>query len=208
MNHQTPSILSLLLFVSIAWAGCGTDETDPQDAGMTEDVPVDLTEDIGPDTSDTGDDTSDAASDVDAGPSTLMPRLEYRSRPTDGCSGVGGCTDGVLVNVTSRKIEKFSPDIQNDPRSDLSDDDARMLIEEVLTESTIQKMDSSWDCGSSEPQNNRLYELKGRIADEFPARRVTQDVTGCIEDDSAPDSSRVREIRDTLLNLRSKYFDN
>jgi hypothetical protein len=209
MNRISPPIHVLFLTAALALAGCGSDDSESPDTGTVGDVAMDMADDVEPDTSDTGD-TSDAEEDTqeDAGPSTLMPRLEFRAEPTGGCSGVGDCTDGVSVNVTSKRISMSSPEIQNDPIADLSDADAEMLIEDVLTESTIQKMDTGWECGSADPQGTQRYEFEGRITDEFPARQVIQNVTGCIESDSHPDSTRVQEIRMILLDLRNKYFDN
>jgi hypothetical protein len=204
--NRLSTLLAFVLTVGLGSIGCGTDDTESPDTGSLADVPMD----VEPDTYDASNDTSDTEEDTqeDTGPSTLMPQLEFRAEPTGNCSGVGDCTDGVLVNVTSKKIRKYAPEIQNDPVTEMSDDDVQMLLEDVLTESTIGKMESGWECGSGDPDGMQRYEFEGRITDEFPARRVIQNVTGCIESDTHPDSTRVQEIRMILLDLRQKYFDN
>ena len=90
----------LVLMSAVTLMACGTDNTDDGDVGPSSDVAMDSTEDIESDTVDMGDDTSDVEEDTenqDAGPSTMMPGLTYRSKPTGECAGVGSdCVEGVV----------------------------------------------------------------------------------------------------------------
>jgi hypothetical protein len=211
MSPRRSLSTALLLLATISLLGCGTDDTDPKDAGVTEDTAVDSAEDAEPDTADVADGTSDTEEDTegqDAGPSTEMPQFEYRSFNSTGCSSGGGCYDGVEVNVTSNQITKLSPSLDNNPVTTMTDADSSMLIEQVLTPATVDKMRNSWDCGTSDPPDDIVHEFEGRIGTDISPTRSIKDVTGCINDDSAPDATRVQEIRTILMDLRTKYFDD
>ncbi|MGM0557362.1 MAG: hypothetical protein ACQEVA_13345 [Myxococcota bacterium] len=211
MKPTIKYLFAALLVIGFVAAGCnGDDENNGgDDTGMAGDAVSDTAEedtaeeDAGEE--DVEEDTGQDTAEEDTGEVERLQVASLYYRRNESNCPTSSCTFGVRVNATAGTIEKVENGSGLSRSMNNSDVDA--LIADVLTESTHNKMDSGWECGTVDEPDTR-HEFEARIWNGSEYVESIQDVTGCIPTDSTEaDADEVQRIVTYLQDLRDNYFD-
>jgi hypothetical protein len=183
-----------------------TDEAAPD--AITDTSPLDadgrdtMTADVRSETSRT--DASDTALRDLPQREEQMVRVSYQT--VEPACAVGNCTEGVAVQFVSKDLIKIG--LANERPTRLDNSDYRELRRLLLEPIVVRKMKRGWQCGDEETHNQVEHQFRARFRFSDVQRPQIHTISGCIPRDSPyRDRTRVRNIVDTLQQMKRKYFD-
>jgi len=205
-TRHTCTLTTLTLF-ALVLAGCPSEDTATDDAGISDAADTATPEDTG--RADAGTDAEEDTGMTDTGMTDTgrpPPVVQFQYlEETPECSR--NCEQGVKVNLLANPPKITEIEDRNEDE-ELKDADVQDLRDTLLTEETADKLKNGWECGEETKHNGQFHSFEGYLREsDLTDQPRRQNVAGCVADDSTqPAADDVQSIIDKLNGLRSDYF--